>query len=115
MGTYPFNVFPPYPRGLVRVLSMDLVRNIAPTDTIIFGDDPCMGVHLREVVTGKHGPRARVEIDDRDSYSKFAMELQCDVSWGKVREMSWVVHHATPDDIRCMWQADLDHGYMRIL
>jgi hypothetical protein len=27
--TFPFPVFPPYPRGVVRVLSMDVVRLLA--------------------------------------------------------------------------------------
>jgi hypothetical protein len=112
---YPFNVFPPYPRGAVRVLSMDLMRRIAASNTVIFGDDPCMGVHLREIVTGKHAPPARIEIDDRDSYSKFAMEVECNVSWGRVRDISWAVHHASPEQLRCMWNADVESGYIRLL
>ena len=36
-------MFPPYPRGLVRVTSMDVVRAIARTETLIYGDDPCAG------------------------------------------------------------------------
>jgi hypothetical protein len=64
---FPFDVFPPYPRGVVRVLSMDVVRHLARASEkgrlrMIFGDDPCIGVHLRqlmfdEVETGN----ARVE------------------------------------------------------
>merc|ERR1711907_49393 len=87
----------------------------AATDTIIYGDDPCMGVHLREIVTGKHAPPARIEIDDRDSYSKFAMEVECNVSWGRVRDISWAVHHASPEQLHCMWNADIEHGYIRFI
>ena len=52
---FPFPVFPPYPRGVVRVLSMDVVRLLAKASQegrlrMIYGDDPCIGVHLRQLL-----------------------------------------------------------------
>ncbi|CAE8583994.1 unnamed protein product, partial [Polarella glacialis] len=49
---FPFHAFPPYPRGLVRAMSMDVVRGLVAMGAagqlrMIFGDDPCLGVHLR--------------------------------------------------------------------
>jgi hypothetical protein len=107
---YPFATFPTYPRGVVRVVSMDIVEAISMEGhrkqlRMIYGDDPCFGVHLRQVA----GSSVRsIVIDDFDSYSRFAMEPTCAKSWSSVTNDSWVVHHVTPTQISCLWNAERD-------
>eukprot|EP00913_Durusdinium_trenchii_P004090 g3789.t1 len=95
--TFPFPVFPPYPRGVVRVLSMDVVRLLAKASQegrlrMIYGDDPCIG-------------------DDFDN-RVFAMEPSCHQNlWSKMTNRTWAIHHVKPEQISCMWSADLAAGY----
>eukprot|EP00928_Gymnodinium_smaydae_P039019 TRINITY_DN26760_c1_g1_i2.p1 TRINITY_DN26760_c1_g1~~TRINITY_DN26760_c1_g1_i2.p1 ORF type:complete len:397 (-),score=65.62 TRINITY_DN26760_c1_g1_i2:106-1296(-) len=113
---YPFHAFPPYARGLVRVLSMDVVRGIAALSSrgrlrMVFGDDPCFGVHLRQLLLDEEAPAPFLALDDRDSYRVFAMEPSCNPSlWSYVTPRSWVVHHVTAQQLRCMWRADMAAG-----
>lgn len=114
---FPFEVFPPYPRGVIRVLSMDVVRLIAEANRkgqlrMIYGDDPCIGVHLRQLVFSEESPIPSLTIDDRDSYGRFAMEPSCHPQlWSRVTSKTWAVHHVKPEQIVCMWGADLAAGY----
>ncbi len=91
---YPFNVFPPYPRGVLRVTSMDVVRRLSQLDSegklnLIFGDDPCMGVHLRHMVMDPEQPMS-LQLDDRDSYRVFGMEPSCNASlWSKIKNSTF--------------------------
>jgi hypothetical protein len=98
----------------VRIMSMDLVRKISQMGEegslrMVYGDDPCLGVHIRQAVL--EGPTGQVKIDDFGSYTRFAMDPVCFKTWGQILPQSWVVHHVTGDQIRCMWRADIDGGY----
>jgi hypothetical protein len=101
---YPFPTFPTYPRGLVRVVSMDIVAAIAHKADrkelrMITGDDPCFGVHLRQIVDLVPS----IIIDDFDSYIRFGMEPTCNQSaWRPVTNSTWVVHHVTAQQIKCL-------------
>lgn len=110
---FPFEAFPPYPRGLLRALSMDVVRRLAAAGhggqlRMIFGDDPCLGVHLRHLVFHENDPVPLLALDDRDSYRVFAMEPSClPHLWSHVTPRTWVVHHVTAEQTRCMFAADV--------
>lgn len=113
--TFPFPVFPPYPRGVVRVLSMDVVRLLAKASQegrlrMIYGDDPCIGVHLRQLLLdGDNLPS--LTLDDFDN-RVFAMEPSCHHNlWSKMTNRTWAIHHVSPEQIRCMWSADLAAAY----
>eukprot|EP00927_Polykrikos_kofoidii_P051699 TRINITY_DN45499_c0_g1_i1.p1 TRINITY_DN45499_c0_g1~~TRINITY_DN45499_c0_g1_i1.p1 ORF type:complete len:650 (-),score=66.32 TRINITY_DN45499_c0_g1_i1:38-1696(-) len=113
---YPFDVFAPYPRGVVRVLSMDLVRLISKAGRegklrMIYGDDPCIGVHLRQLLLDPEEPLPSLTLDDFDN-RVFAMEPSCHPNlWSKMTNRTWVIHHVSPKQIRCMWDADIQAGY----
>lgn len=114
--TFPFDVFPPYPRGVVRVLSMDVVRRLSEASRVgklrtIFGDDPCMGVHLRQILMDPDEPFPSLALDDFDN-RVFAMEPSChDNLWSKATGRTWAIHHVTPEQVHCMWSADVSGGY----
>lgn len=113
---YPFEVFAPYPRGVVRVLSMDLVRLLAKASRagklrMIYGDDPCIGYHLRQLLFDPEEPLPSITLDDFDN-KVFAMEPSCHPNlWSKITKRTWVIHHVSPEQIRCMWSADVQAGY----
>lgn len=113
--TFPFPVFPPYPRGVVRVLSMDVVRLLAKASQegrlrMIYGDDPCIGVHLRQLLLDGE-PLPSLTLDDFDN-RVFAMEPSCHHNlWSKMTNRTWAIHHVKPEQIRCMWSADLAAAY----
>lgn len=117
---FPFDVFPPYPRGVVRVLSMDVVRRIAEAShkgklRMIYGDDPCLGVHLRQLLFDEEEPLPTLTLDDRDSYRVFAMEPSCHKKlWSKITNRTWAVHHVSAEQIYCMWNTDVEEGYYSI-
>mmetsp|Transcript_416 Transcript_416/g.1157 ORF Transcript_416/g.1157 Transcript_416/m.1157 type:complete len:239 (-) Transcript_416:72-788(-) len=113
---FPFEVFAPYPRGVVRVMSMDLVRLLAEAGRqgklrMIYGDDPCIGVHLRQLLFDPDEPLPSLTLDDFDN-RVFAMEPSCNKNlWSKMNNRSWAVHHVSPEQIQCMWNVDLRDGY----
>lgn len=115
--TYPYPAFPPYARGLVRAVSMDVVRRIAAASHrgrlhMISGDDPCFGVHLRQLIFDSEDPIPLIALDDRDSYRSFAMEPSCSLRlWSHMTPRTWVVHHVTAEQTRCMWTTDVAAGY----
>ena len=115
---YPFEVFPPYARGLLRVLSADVVLALARLSfagklPLVYGDDPCFGVHLRYLRDDKLG-LPMLTLDDRDSYRVFAMEPSCNPAlWSHATRRSWVVHHVSPEQIYCMWTADASAGFYK--
>lgn len=119
-AAFPFEVFPPYPRGVVRVLSMDIVRHLSEASRkgslrMIFGDDPCLGVHLRQLIFDPHEPLPSLALDDRDSYRVFAMEPSCHPKlWSKMTDKTWAVHHVSPEQVRCMWDVDMRDGYYKL-
>merc|ERR1719476_829296 len=113
---FPFEVFAPYPRGVVRVLSMDVVRRLAEASQerrlrMIYGDDPCIGVHLRQLLFDPEEPLPSLTLDDFDN-RVFAMEPSCHKNlWSKMSNRSWAVHHVSVEQIECMWRVDLRDGY----
>jgi len=113
---FPFPVFPPYPRGVVRVLSMDVVRLLAKASQegrlrMIYGDDPCIGVHLRQLLFDANEPLPSLTLDDFDN-RVFAMEPSCHHNlWSKMTNRTWAIHHVKPEQILCMWSADMAAGY----
>ncbi|CAE7611700.1 GALT3 [Symbiodinium sp. CCMP2456] len=113
---FPFPVFPPYPRGVVRVLSMDVVRLLAKASQegrlrMIYGDDPCIGVHLRQLLFDATEPLPSLTLDDFDN-RVFAMEPSCHHNlWSKMTNRTWAIHHVKPQQILCMWSADMAAGY----
>mmetsp|Transcript_90667 Transcript_90667/g.280393 ORF Transcript_90667/g.280393 Transcript_90667/m.280393 type:complete len:595 (-) Transcript_90667:78-1862(-) len=117
---FPFEVFPPYPRGVVRVLSMDVVRLLARASRegrlrMIYGDDPCIGVHLRQLLLDPDEPLPSLTLDDFDN-RVFAMEPSCHPNlWSKITNRTWAVHHVTPEQLHCMWSVDLQAGYYVVL
>ena len=112
LAVYPFNTFPTYPRGVVRVLSMDLVGAISQQFQLnklrmIYGDDPNLGVHLRQLVVGNIVPS--ITIDDSGSYTRFAMVPSCaKQGWSTITNNTWIVHHVNPEQIKCMWKMSLE-------
>merc|ERR1712060_994553 len=113
---FPFKVFPPYPRGVVRVLSMDVVRLLARASRegrlrMIYGDDPCIGVHLRQLLFDPVEPLPSLTLDDFDN-KVFAMEPSCHPNlWSKMTHRTWAIHHVSPEQILCMWSIDNQAGY----
>ncbi|KAF4726022.1 hypothetical protein FOZ63_026890 [Perkinsus olseni] len=115
---YPYETFPTYPRGVVRVMSMDVVRKISIMKDLgklrmVFGDDPCLGVHLRQAVYTRMGGERLLPsliVDDFGSYSVFAMEPVCEKTWSSIGPGSWVVHHVGAEEIGCMWRRDWEEG-----
>merc|ERR1712014_303008 len=110
------DVFAPYPRGVVRVLSMDVVRLLAKAGDegrlkMIYGDDPCIGVHLRQLLFDPEEPLPSLTLDDFDN-RVFAMEPSCHRNlWSKMTNRTWAIHHVKPEQIRCMWNIDFREGY----
>jgi hypothetical protein len=108
---YPFPTFPTYPRGLVRVTSMDIVEAIARNARerklrMIFGDDPAFGIHLRQIRADHNVPYIR--IDDFASYSRFAMEPSCHPNaWRRVTNETWIIHHVIPSHIYCLHESKI--------
>merc|ERR1712224_441847 len=116
---WPDDIFPPYPRGVLRVLSMDVVHLLAAAakrwpQPAVRGDDPSLGVYLRQVVLQTS---QFLQLDDRGAATHFAMEPTCEVegAYYALKPTTWVVHHVSAKTIRCMFQADIDAGYYRLL
>jgi len=113
---FPFDVFAPYPRGVVRVMSMDIVRLLAQANRenklrMIYGDDPCLGVHLRQLLFDPVEPLPSLTLDDFDN-RVFAMEPSCHPNlWSKITNRTWAIHHVSPEQIFCMFRADVQAGY----
>jgi len=106
---YPFSTFPTYPRGAVRVLSTDLLVAIAEKADkkqlrMIYGDDPTMGVHLRQLIMERDVPF--INIDDFGSYKNFAMQPSCNSQWSSVKNETWVIHHVNESQIACLWEKE---------
>lgn len=116
LDDFPFDVFAPYPRGSVRAISMDVVRLLSKAGRegklrMIYGDDPCIGVHLRQLLFDPEEPLPSLTLDDFDN-KVFAMEPSCHPNlWSRMNNRTWVVHHVTPTQIRCMWDVDVREGY----
>merc|ERR1711865_102094 len=97
-------------------MGMDVVRHLARAGRegrlrTIFGDDPCIGVHLRQLLFDPVEPLPSLTLDDFDN-RVFAMEPSCHPNlWSKITNRTWAVHHVSTDQIYCMWMADQRAGY----
>jgi len=113
---WPHDIFPPYARGALRVLSMDVVQSLADMHQHLLmgvtGDDPSLGVHLRQLVLHK---KTFLQLDDRGAMTRFAMEPTCytDGVYMPLKSTSWIVHHVSSRAIGCMFRMDLRAGYYR--
>ena len=79
---FPYPVFPPYPRGVVRVLSMDVVRLLAKASQegrlrMIYGDDPCVQAALDRLSKSESCARLRrnkhLQFIRKQPHGKFSM------------------------------------------
>lgn len=112
---WPDDVFPTYARGALRVLSMDIVLQLAAASRIqrpllVTGDDPSLGVHMRQLVL--YGGTF-LQMDDRGANTRFSMEPTCKTegAYCPLKNTTWVVHHVSAKTIRCMFREDLRAGY----
>merc|ERR1711879_258969 len=65
-------------------------------------DDPALGVVLNSLVD-QDG--MSLNIDDRD-LNVFALNPNCNATYLNMHSRIWVVHHVTPDAMRCMCSID---------
>merc|ERR1719499_2831485 len=78
---------------------------------MIHGDDPCIGVHLRQLLMDPVEPLPSLTLDDFDN-RVFAMEPSCHPNlWSRITNRTWAVHHVSPEQLQCMWDADLRAQY----
>ncbi|CAK9050257.1 unnamed protein product [Durusdinium trenchii] len=108
--TFPFPVFPPYPRGVVRVLSMDVVRLLAKAsqeddfDNRVFAMEPSSvaAMRLRRPECLMRFPCKKLGTQGNRCHQNL---------WSKMTNRTWAIHHVKPEQISCMWSADLAAGY----
>lgn len=117
------DIFPPYARGHLWVMSADLVTMVADVwlgelrhhlnaslvdllSKVPHPDDPALGVALNNLV---EFDRLSLNIDDRDLNS-FALNPSCNATFLNITSRTWVVHHVDPEAIRCMWAIDVAEG-----
>ena len=105
--------FPMYTRGVLYVLSMDLLRLIVEKDSIgelhtkTHPDDTALGVYMFQLITRR---QTFINTDDRDE-NRVALNPFCKHIFSQMQNTTWAVHHVTPSQIRCMWKVDVDSGY----
>lgn len=46
-----------------------------------------------------------VAVDDRD-LNHFALNPSCNATFMKIHNRTWVVHHVTPEAMKCFWSID---------
>jgi len=114
------DVFPPYARGAALAMSMDLVRLIADQEERrpfqkIKVEDVSYGFYLWQLVFDRG--LTSVTLLDNDE-QRFAMDLKCCTEashpnncWLPLSSDTWIVHHASPKTVRCMFAADIRAGF----
>jgi len=117
------DIFPPYARGAALAMSLDLVRQIALEDSNrpfkkILIEDVSYGFYIWQLVFERD--MASVTLFDHDEI-RFAMDAKCCTEvthpnncWLPLNNGTWIVHHASPEILRCMYHADLAAGYYLI-
>lgn len=113
------DIFPPYARGLLWAMSVDLVGAVvaeflqdvgiqpgtvldeATANQMPHPDDPAVGV----VVTGLVQKGISINIDDRD-FNSFSLNPSCNSTFSNIHNRTWVVHHVKPETMNCMWALD---------
>lgn len=93
------DIFPPYARGVLRVLSMDVVELLARAPRsrgvpVITGDDPSLGMHMRP----RAQPRARApgslgSPEGEDGRVAIGVVVECLRRW----ESGWAAGLSTRD------------------
>ena len=73
-------------------------------------DDPALGVYLWQLVT--QPPKTFLHVDDRDE-NRFSLNPGCVSTFSRMHNSTWVVHHVTPQQLRCMWASDTQGGYVQ--
>mmetsp|Transcript_56608 Transcript_56608/g.165535 ORF Transcript_56608/g.165535 Transcript_56608/m.165535 type:complete len:629 (+) Transcript_56608:123-2009(+) len=119
VSTWAEEVFPPYARGAALAMSLDLVRQIAreeerePFKKIIV-EDVSYGFYLWQLAFDRNG--ASVTMLDNDE-AHFAMDAKCCTEashpndcWLPLSGETWIVHHATPKMLQCMFAKDVAAG-----
>jgi len=121
--TWAEDIFPPYARGAALAMSLDLVRQIALEDSKrpfkkILIEDVSYGFYIWQLVFEREV--SSVTLLDHDEVH-FAMDAKCCTEtthpnncWLPLDKVTWIVHHASPEILRCMHQADVDAGYYRM-
>lgn len=116
------DIFPPYARGHLWVMSSDLLAMIVSTwqeelvrhrnislalaSRLPHPDDPALGITLENLVEQGH---TSLNLDDRD-LNVFALNPSCNATYLGMHNRTWVVHHVDVDTIQCMWAIDLVAG-----
>jgi len=113
------DIFPPYARGLLWAMSVDLVAATVkefmadredqpdiPLDEVAASslphpDDPAVGV----LIAGLVQRGMSVNLDDRD-FNSFSLNPSCNSTFSNIHNRTWVVHHVQPETMRCMWELD---------
>lgn len=117
-------VFPPYARGAALAVSMDLVRLVVeqeekqPFKKIIV-EDVSYGYYLWQLVFDRL--LTSVTLLDVDE-PRFAMDAKCCTEqthpnncWLPLTDGTWIVHHASPKIIRCMFANDIAAGMYAVV
>ena len=111
------DIFPPYARGLLWAMSVDLMGAVleqfsreirdrgveleVAAEVLPHPDDPAIGVAIAALVSGGMS----VNLDDRD-FNSFSLNPACNSTYSNINNKTWVVHHVKPDTMVCMWKLD---------
>lgn len=113
------DIFPPYVRGHLWAMSSDLLTLVVDAwiaelaavsgrvslelaGRLPHPDDPALGVAMMNIVDSGV---LSLAVDDRD-LNHFALNPSCNATYLNIHQRTWVVHHVTPDAIRCFWSLD---------
>lgn len=117
------DVFPPYARGAALAMSIDLVRQIVDQEEKqpfrkIIVEDVSYGFYLWQIVFERD--LGSVTLLDNDE-KHFAMDLKCCTEqshpnncWLPLSSSTWIVHHASPKIVRCMFEVDTRAGLYQL-
>eukprot|EP00929_Paragymnodinium_shiwhaense_P008609 TRINITY_DN112567_c0_g1_i1.p1 TRINITY_DN112567_c0_g1~~TRINITY_DN112567_c0_g1_i1.p1 ORF type:complete len:832 (+),score=118.84 TRINITY_DN112567_c0_g1_i1:123-2618(+) len=113
------DIFPPYARGMLWTMSIDLVTAIVMSwleelrhnprdeltedfaDELPHPDDPAIGV----VLSSLSADGLVINVDDRD-FNSYSLNPACNSTFSNIHNKTWVVHHVKPETMRCMWALD---------
>ena len=109
-----FDAYPMYTRGVMFAISMDIIRMVLERlDSLnieIHPDDTALGFWIYRMVADRE---ITVSVNDSDE-NRFALNPNCDSPFSKIQsDINWAIHHVDPDNIRCMFESDINGGYYR--
>lgn len=103
-------LFPLYTRGVLYVLSWDLLTLIVDyrdyLDKAAHPDDVALGVYLMDLVNSR---RIHINLDDRDE-NRLALNPYCKHTFSQLQNTTWAVHHVSAAQMHCMWTTDIESG-----